>query len=111
MGVRREAEGLTEAAEKHRPLVRATCWPRQFADPVGWELQNMLCVARLMIDAALCEESRGAHMRTDFPQLDDEHWQRHITFLPERRNVAKPLVPKAPPGNTLFRGSASQVAN
>ena len=26
--------------------------PRQFADPTGWELQNMLCVSRLMIEAA-----------------------------------------------------------
>ena len=27
--------------------------PRQFADPTGWELQNMLCVARLIIEAAV----------------------------------------------------------
>ena len=52
---------------------------RQFADPAGWELQNMLCVARLMIAAALARtESRGAHVRTDFPATDDAHWDRHI---------------------------------
>ena len=41
---------------------------RQFTDPDGWELQNMLTVARLMVEAALArEESRGVHLRTDFP--------------------------------------------
>ena len=50
---------------------------RQFQDPTGWELQNMLTVARVMIEAALRrEESRGVHLRSDFPSLDDEHWHR-----------------------------------
>jgi L-aspartate oxidase len=41
----------------------------------------MLCVARLMIHAALARtETRGCHVRTDFPKRDDEHWTRHITF-------------------------------
>ena len=26
------------------------------------------------------EETRGVHVRTDFPATDDEHWQRHISF-------------------------------
>ena len=62
----------------------ATCCARQFSDPTGWELQNMLCVARLMIRAALerCE-SRGAQVRTDFPELDQRQWNRHITFQRE----------------------------
>jgi L-aspartate oxidase len=80
MGVRREAEGLHEALESINHWCRYVL-PRQFADPTGWELQNMLCVARLMIEAALArEETRGAHFRIDFPQMDDAHWHRHITF-------------------------------
>jgi L-aspartate oxidase len=55
--------------------------PRQFNRPDGWELQNMLIVAQLMIQAALTrEESRGVHFRSDFPDLDDEHWKRRISF-------------------------------
>ena len=80
VGVRRDAEGLAEAEEN----IDHWCGyvlARQFADPTGWELQNMLCVARLMIRAALerCE-SRGAQVRTDFPELDQGQWNRHITF-------------------------------
>jgi L-aspartate oxidase len=80
VGVRRDAEGLTDATESINHWCRYVL-SRQFSDPVGWELQNMLCLARLMIDAALQrQESRGAHVRTDFPNTDDEHWNRHITF-------------------------------
>ena len=41
----------------------------------------MLIVARIMILAALARaESRGVHLRTDFPHTDDAHWLRRITF-------------------------------
>ena len=84
VGVRREADGLREAAENIQHWCRYVL-ARQFADPPGWELQNILCIARLMIEAALQrEESRGAQVRTDFPNLDDEHWQRHIAFRRDR---------------------------
>ena len=51
VGVRRDRAGLAEAAE----TIDRWCGyvlDRQFADPAGWELQNMLCVARLMVRAA-----------------------------------------------------------
>jgi len=80
MGVRREAEGLEEALASIDHWSRYVL-PRQFADPTGWELQNMLCVSRLMIEAAIQrEETRGSHVRLDFPQTDDARWKRHITF-------------------------------
>ena len=54
---------------------------RQFDDLEGWELQNMLTLARVMIEAALLrEESRGVHLRTDHPQLDDAQWKKHLWF-------------------------------
>ena len=80
VGVRREAENLTDALASINHWSRYVL-VRQFTDPSGWELQNMLCIARLMIDAALERtESRGAHMRTDFPAINETHWRRHIAF-------------------------------
>ncbi len=83
VGVRRDAEGLAEAEAN----INHWCGyvlPRQFADPTGWEVQNMLIVARLMIRSALLRrESRGAQVRTDFPALDDQQWNRHLTFRRE----------------------------
>ncbi len=80
MGVRRDAEGLAEAKENIEQWCRYVL-AQQFSRPSGWELQNMLCVARLMIHAALArQETRGCHVRIDFPHRDDEHWNRHITF-------------------------------
>jgi L-aspartate oxidase len=80
MGVRRDAEGLAEARENIEQWCRYVL-AQQFSRPSGWELQNMLSMARLMIHAALQrEETRGCHVRTDFLRRDDEHWNRHITF-------------------------------
>ncbi len=80
MGVRRDTEGLQEALASIDGWSRYVL-PRQFTDPSGWELQNMLCVARLMVQAAIQrEETRGSHVRVDFPKTDDEHWHRHISF-------------------------------
>ncbi len=85
MGVQRTARGLKEACEtidrwRHYVL------HRQFSEPHGWELQNLLTVARVMVAAAILrEESRGVHLRADYPQIDDEQWKRHLTFRrPER---------------------------
>lgn len=79
-GVRRERQGLLEALDQVDQWRRYVL-PRQFADTTGWELQNMLAVSRVMIQASLArEESRGVHLRTDFPRLDEEHWNRHLWF-------------------------------
>ena len=93
-GVRRRKELLEEAlsaVDQWRRYVLV----RQFDDAAGWELQNMLAVSRIMIEAALArEESRGVHLRTDFPKRDDDKWNRHLWFVRddaqgmERRGIA-----------------------
>ncbi|MBN2474304.1 MAG: L-aspartate oxidase [Pirellulales bacterium] len=83
VGVRRDGEGLQEAAENIDRWGRYV-YGRQFADPTGWELQNMLCLAGLIIQAASSrQESRGSHVRTDYPETDDQHWHRHLVFQRE----------------------------
>jgi L-aspartate oxidase len=79
-GVRRRGEGLTEALETVDGW-RKYVLVRQFNDIPGWELQNLLALARVMIEAALLrEESRGVHLRTDHPRLDDARWNKHLWF-------------------------------
>jgi L-aspartate oxidase len=91
VGVRRDAATLADAAgslDQWRRYVLT----RQFADPTGWELQNMLLAAHLMTDAARQrEETRGTHVRTDFPQTDDAHWKRHLTV---RVGIAREKSPE-----------------
>jgi L-aspartate oxidase len=44
----------------------------------------MLVVARIVVAAALeREESRGVHFRTDFPEMDNQHWHKRITMRRE----------------------------
>lgn len=79
-GVRRDHERLEEAKEQVIGWQRYVL-PQHFDGPDGWELQNMLTIARVMIEAALVrEESRGVHLRTDFPSPNDAKWLVRICF-------------------------------
>lgn len=79
-GVRRTGDGLSEALETVDGWRRYVL-VRQFDDLGGWELQNMLTLARVMIEAALLrDESRGVHLRTDHPERDDARWNKHLWF-------------------------------
>jgi L-aspartate oxidase len=91
-GVQRSQDQLAEAAETIDNWCRYVL-ARQFNDLAGWELQNMLTLSRIMVAAALArDESRGVHLRTDFPDRDDEHWRRRLAF---RRGEAGELEPVA----------------
>lgn len=54
---------------------------KELFDPAGWEAQNMLTAALLVIECAFRRtETRGVHYREDFPQTDPA-WARHQTLL------------------------------
>ena len=78
MGVVRDRAGLEQARHDVAFWCRYVL-AREFDDRAGWELQNLLTVARLMIESALKrEESRGVHFRADFPNPDDVNWRKHV---------------------------------
>jgi L-aspartate oxidase len=78
MGITRNQEGLLEA-EKTVAFWCRYVLRREFHGRAGWELQNLLTVARLMNWSALQRtESRGVHFRSDHPLRDDAHWSRHV---------------------------------
>jgi L-aspartate oxidase len=92
MGIVRDREGLREA-ERHVAFWCRYVLAREFDARDGWELQNLLTIARLMIGAALQrEESRGVHFRSDFPRRDDVNWQRHLTCPPLFATAPQPAT-------------------
>ena len=52
---------------------------KEFVDPAGWEVQNMLTAALVVVECAFRRtETRGVHYRQDFPDTDPA-WARHQT--------------------------------
>ena len=81
--------GLLRSRESLEELVsRLTGWWAYLArmrstvssDREFRRLSSLVTVSLLIARAAVRrEESRGGHFRTDFPQRDDIHWQKHIS--------------------------------
>ncbi|MBU0754963.1 MAG: L-aspartate oxidase [Planctomycetes bacterium] len=80
VGISRSHDDLLEACES------LDLWSRlvfriHFERPGGWELCNMLTVARLIAAGALHrQESRGVHYRNDFNERDDLRWKQSLTW-------------------------------
>jgi L-aspartate oxidase len=93
VGISRDEAGLKEAAERLDHWSRYIL-PLEFDDTTGWNMQNMLLVARLMITAAVARrESRGVHFRQDHPQRDPT-LEHHISLC---ANVTDATYPSAAP--------------
>lgn len=91
VGFRRDREGLDEAGTflaKNLDVLRV-----EYLNPQGFELQNMITLATLMVKASLMrEESRGCHYRVDFPG-QAEFWRSHIVFRLSRGRIVHELRP------------------
>lgn len=78
MGIVRTEADLAEA-EKTVVFWCRYALRREFQSRQGWELANLLTVARLMIWSARNRtESRGTHFRLDYSQKNDAEWLRHL---------------------------------
>ena len=79
VGIERDQRHLAET-EEIIEFWQSYVLDKEFTDPKGWDLQDMLTLARLVTRSARERtESRGTHFRGDFPNRDDAHWLRHIT--------------------------------
>lgn len=80
VGVQRTEQKLEEALQQ---LNRYSSYvlSHQPGGIEGWELQNMLTVSLMMAQAALARtESRGVHLRTDHPKVDNPNWRKHLSM-------------------------------
>ncbi|MFM6848642.1 MAG: L-aspartate oxidase, partial [Terrabacter sp.] len=68
--------------------------------PKSWETTNLLHLGRaLTYAAALREETRGGHVREDFPARDDEHFLHHVHLRRSASGTVEARVVPVPRSN------------
>src|SRR3990172_8363144 len=78
-GIVRNGEGLEQARRSLRGLRESLERPGLTVREL--ELFNLLSVAEHIVESAwVREESRGVHLRSDFPSRDDARWRRHVVL-------------------------------
>jgi L-aspartate oxidase len=93
-GIVRSREGLERAAASLAATESALAPPS--LNVAELELFNLLTVARHMVaSAALREESRGVHLRSDFPERNDARWRRHV-LIRRDPETGQPVVYSRP---------------
>jgi succinate dehydrogenase / fumarate reductase, flavoprotein subunit len=75
-------QGLAHVAAARERLASTACRDRarslNYELCAGFEAEHLLLVAELTLHGALARrESRGAHVRSDHPERDDVHFQKH----------------------------------
>ena len=89
VGILRDRPGLEEAREFVQfHIGNENLYNRTDKNII--EFANMLTVANLIIkSASIREESRGTHMRFDFPDRDDKNWKKHIILKKDKVDFKK----------------------
>ena len=79
VGVLRNGDDLCAATDELREMYSELNLTSE--GPREYELLNLLTVGTGVAQGALQrEETRGVHLREDFPDRDDEHWQCHSSL-------------------------------
>jgi L-aspartate oxidase len=92
VGLVRSAEGLQQALKAFDDLDQRYGLPAPTRAAI--ELANMITTARLVTHAALERtESRGAHYRLDYPQIDEAHWHCHLLLRCEENEFRVERLP------------------
>src|SRR6185295_309033 len=79
-GILRDGETMSSALQM-LDFWQKYVYAEEFSSVAGLELQNMLACAQLILRSALRrEESRGAHFRSDFPDVDDVKFKKHLAI-------------------------------
>ena len=78
-GVVRSADSLAATADALASLAKGAEPGDETPGPAAWQATNLLQLGQVLTQvAALREETRGGHLRSDFPDRDDEHWLGHL---------------------------------
>ncbi|MCF0234475.1 MAG: FAD-binding protein, partial [Thermoguttaceae bacterium] len=81
VGVVRDESGLRDALDNIKNWSKIL-FAKQFQDVEAWETQNMLVVARLVVEGALARrETRGSHNRSDCQDFDPGVQAKHSIFI------------------------------
>ena len=101
-GVIRTGAGLGQVlervAELKKELPKVSCLPKEKEYNREWvealQLENLLFLLEAISRSALVrQESRGAHFRKDFPQLDNQKWLCNIVIENKDNEVSVTKVP------------------
>ena len=77
VGVARNGDDLAEVPVELAHIAAAVGEPCT----EDWEMTNLVHVSAAVAHSAwLREESRGSHVRTDFPERDDEQWRARLVL-------------------------------
>lgn len=78
-GLKRQRQGLQRGLEELNR--QRAIFDTELMEREEFEFANMLTCALLTTTSALYrEESRGGHYREDYPQRDDENWNKHTVL-------------------------------